>query len=218
MEFFLDTAIIEEIKKAAEWGLLDGVTTNPSLVKKTGKTFDEVAREIVEFVKGPVSLEVVAEDSETIIKEARQLSKRGDNVVVKVPMTEEGVKAIQVLSKEGVKTNCTLVFSANQALIAAKAGATYVSPFLGRIDDAGGDGIQLIYDIREIFDNYGLQTKIIAASLRHPTHIMEMAKAGADISTIPFGVLKKLFKHPLTDAGIKSFLKDWENVPKGKWP
>ena len=218
MEFFLDTAIIEDIKTAKSWGLLDGVTTNPSLVSKTGKTFDEVANEILETVEGPVSLEVVATEADEMLEEARTLADRGKNVVVKIPMTQEGLKAIKTLQGEGVKTNCTLVFNANQALLAAKAGATYVSPFLGRIDDAGGDGLYLIMEIREVFDNYGLNTKILAASLRHPTHVLECAKIGADVATMPFSTMQKLFKHPLTDAGLKAFLEDWKKVPKGKWP
>jgi transaldolase len=212
VKFFIDTANIEEIKTAKSWGILDGVTTNPSLVAKENCDFKTVAKEIVSLVEGPVSLEAVNPDSEGMIKEARDLAKMGKNVVVKIPMTPEGVKAVKVLSQEGIKTNVTLVFSANQALIAAKAGATYVSPFIGRLDDQGWDGMQLIADILEVFDNYGLRTEVIAASVRDPIHVFDCARMGCHVATIPFGVLKKMFTHTLTDIGVQKFNEDWKKV------
>ncbi|WP_022847277.1 MULTISPECIES: fructose-6-phosphate aldolase [unclassified Desulfurobacterium] len=213
MKFFIDTADVKEIKEAVELGLIDGVTTNPTLISKTGRPFREVAREILELVDGPVSLEVVSLDSKGMIDEARQLAKLGDNVVIKIPMTTEGLKAVKVLSEEGIKTNVTLVFSPLQALLAAKAGATYVSPFVGRLDDIGHDGMELISQIVEIYGNYGFTTEIIVASIRHPKHVLEAALIGADIATIPFKVIAQLAKHPLTDIGIERFLEDWAKVP-----
>lgn len=211
MKFFLDTANVEKIKEFAELGIVDGVTTNPSLIAKEGRDFHEVIKEICSIVDGPVSAEVISLEAEGMIKEARELAKIADNVVIKVPMTKEGLKAVNVLSKEGIKTNVTLVFSANQALMAAKAGASYVSPFVGRLDDIGHDGMKLIEDVVKIFRNYDIKTEVIVASVRHPMHALESAKIGADIATIPFDVLDKMFKHPLTDIGIEKFLKDWES-------
>ncbi|RTZ68343.1 MAG: fructose-6-phosphate aldolase [Aquificaceae bacterium] len=216
MKFFLDTANIEEIKRANDWGLLDGVTTNPTLVAKTGKPFMKVAEEIINILgeDRPVSLEVVATDYEGMVKQARELSKLGPNVAVKIPMTPEGIKAVKTLSEEGIKTNVTLVFSPSQALLAAKAGATYVSPFVGRLDDISSEGIKLIEEIVTIYNNYGFNTEIIVASIRHPEHVRLAALIGADIATIPFAVLEKLFKHPLTDIGLERFLKDWNSLPE----
>jgi len=213
VKFFIDTADISEIKKASELGLIDGVTTNPTLISKTGKPFLEVAKEILEAVNGPVSLEVVSLESQGMIDEAKILTKMGNNVVIKIPMTTEGLKAVKILSEEGIKTNVTLVFSPLQALLAAKAGATYVSPFVGRLDDIGHDGMEVISQIAEIYDNYGFTTEIIVASIRHPKHTLEAALIGADIATIPFKVIAQLAKHPLTDIGIEKFLNDWTNVP-----
>lgn len=214
MKFFLDTANVEEIKKAIEWGILDGVTTNPTLISKTGRPFKEVVKEILELVEGPVSLETVSLDAEGMIREGRLLAELGENVVVKIPMTPEGMKAVQVLESEGIPTNVTLVFSPMQALIAAKAGASYVSPFVGRLDDISSDGMRLIQDVKDIFDNYEFDTEIIVASVRHPMHVYQAALIGAHICTIPFKVMEQLFKHPLTDIGIERFLKDWEKVPE----
>lgn len=214
MKFFLDTADIEEIKKAVEWGILDGVTTNPTLISKTGRPFKEVVKEVLELVDGPVSLETVSLDAEGMIREGRMLAELGENVVVKIPMTPEGIKAVQVLESEGIPTNVTLVFSPMQALIAAKAGASYVSPFVGRLDDISSEGMKLIEDIKIIFDNYEFDTEIIVASVRHPMHVYQAALIGAHICTMPFKVLEQLFKHPLTDVGIERFLKDWEKVPE----
>ncbi len=213
MQFFLDTGMVEEIKQALEWGILDGVTTNPSLIAKTGRPFMEVAKEILELVDGPVSLETVSRDAKGMIKEGMKLAELGDNVVVKIPMTPEGMKAVQELESEGIPTNVTLVFSPAQALIAAKAGASFVSPFVGRVDDVSSDGMKLIREIKQIFNNYDIDTQIIVASVRHPMHVVEAALIGADICTMPFDVMKKLFQHPLTDKGIELFLKDWEKVP-----
>ncbi|MFH1256565.1 MAG: fructose-6-phosphate aldolase [Candidatus Diapherotrites archaeon] len=214
MKIFLDTANIEEIKKANEWGVIDGVTTNPTLVAKEGRKFEEVVKEICSIVDGPISAEAVSEKAEEMVKEAEQLAKIHKNVVVKIPMTAEGLKAVKKLAKEGIKTNVTLVFSANQALLAAKAGASYVSPFVGRLDDQGENGLALIKEIMEIFRNYGYATEVIVASVRHPIHVVESAKMGAHIATVPFDVLSKMFRHSLTDAGIKRFLDDWAKVPK----
>ncbi len=213
MKFFIDTADINEIKAALEMGMVDGVTTNPTLVSKTGKPFLEVAKEILETVPGPVSLEVVSLDTQGMVDEARQLAKLGENVVIKIPMTVEGLKAVKILSEEGIKTNVTLVFSPLQALLAAKAGATFVSPFVGRLDDVGHDGMELIAQIVQIYDNYGFDTEIIVASIRHPQHVLQAALIGADIATIPFKVISQLAKHPLTDVGIERFLEDWAKVP-----
>jgi transaldolase len=215
MEFFLDTAEIKEIKAAKEWGILDGVTTNPSLMLKSGrKDFHNAIKEICEIAQGPVSAEVTCSenDYDEMVKQARELAKLNRHVVVKIPFFPAGVKAIKTLSAEGIKTNCTLIFSANQALIAAKAGATYVSPFVGRIDDAGQDGMLVVQEIRQVFDNYEYKTKILAASLRHPIHVKQAALYGADVATIPFNVMESLFKHPLTDAGQKRFMEDWAKL------
>lgn len=214
MKIFIDTANVNEIKEAASWGILDGVTTNPSLIAKEGRDFIEVIKEITTIVDGPISAEVISLDSEGMIKEARELSKIHSNIVIKIPMTIEGLKAVSVLSKEGIKTNVTLVFSASQALLASKAGATYVSPFVGRLDDNGLEGMNLIKDIVTIFNNYGLKTEIIAASIRNPLHAINAAVAGAHIATIPYKVLEQMTKHVLTDVGIKKFLDDWNKVPK----
>ena len=214
MQFFLDTGNVDEIKQALEWGILDGVTTNPTLIAKTGRPFMEVVKEILQLVDGPVSLETVSRDAKGIVEEGRKLAELGDNVVVKIPMTPEGIIAVQELESEGIPTNVTLVFSPTQALIAAKAGATFVSPFVGRLDDISSDGMKLIRDIKTIFDNYDFDTQIIVASVRHPMHVLEAALIGADICTMPFEVMKKLFQHPLTDKGIELFLKDWEKVPR----
>lgn len=214
MEFFIDTANIEQIKEAQSWGILDGVTTNPTLVSKEGKKFEDVAREIFALVKGPISVEAISEKAEDMVREAEKLAGLGPQAVIKIPMTTEGIKAVKVLSKKGIKTNVTLIFSANQALIAAKAGASYVSPFIGRLDDIGQEGMQVVRDMVQIFRNYGFKTKIIVASVRHPMHVLEAAKAGAHVCTIPFDVLKKMFGHALTNAGIKTFLADWQKVKK----
>ena len=196
-----------------EMGMVDGVTTNPTLISKTGKPFLEVAKEIVQTVPGPVSLEVVSLDTQGMVDEARQLAKLGNNVVIKIPMTTEGLKAVKILSEEGIKTNVTLVFSPLQAILAAKAGATYVSPFVGRLDDIGHNGMELVEQIVQIYDNYGFDTEVIVASVRHPRHVLEAALIGADIATIPFKVIKQLAKHPLTDVGLERFLEDWAKVP-----
>jgi transaldolase len=214
MRFFIDSADVGEIKKALALGLCDGVTTNPSLVAKTGRAFKDVLQEIVALAPGPISAEVTATDAEGMLREARELAKYGDQVVIKVPLIVEGLRAVKVLSEEGVKTNVTLCFSAVQALLAAKAGATYVSPFVGRLDDISQDGMQLIADILQIYRNYDFQTKVLVASVRHPVHVLEAARLGADVATIPFGVIEQLAKHPLTDSGLKKFLADWEKVPK----
>jgi len=216
MKFFIDTADVGEIKKALDMGLCDGVTTNPSLVAKTGRAFDDVLREIVALVKGPVSAEVTAVECEGMLKEARYYARFADNVVVKIPLIVEGLKAVKVLAAEGIRTNVTLCFSANQALLAAKAGATYVSPFVGRIDDVSEDGMALIAQILEIYRNYDFDTQVLVASVRNPLHVVQAARLGADVATIPFAVLAQLAHHPLTDAGLKKFLADWEKVPKPK--
>jgi transaldolase len=215
MEFFLDTAEIKEIKAAKEWGILDGVTTNPSLMLKSGrKDFHNVIKEICEIAQGPVSAEVTCPETDynEMVKQARELAKLNNHVVVKIPFFPAGVRAMKTLSSEGIKINCTLIFSANQALIAAKAGATYVSPFVGRLDDAGQDGMVLVQEIRQIFDNYEYKTKILAASLRSPMHVKQAALYGADVATIPFNVMEMLFKHPLTDLGQKRFMEDWAKL------
>jgi len=214
MQFFIDSADVVEIKKALALGLCDGVTTNPSLVAKTGRPFEDVLREVVGLVPGPISAEVTATDAEGMLKEARQLAKFGSQIVIKIPLIVEGLRAVKVLSDEGVKTNVTLCFSAVQALLAAKAGATYISPFVGRLDDISQDGMALIGDIVQIYRNYGFKTKVLVASVRHPVHVLQAAKMGADVSTIPYPVIEQLAKHPLTDAGLKKFLADWEKVPK----
>lgn len=214
MKIFLDTANLEEIKDMYQLGIVEGVTTNPSLVAKEGVDFHARIKEIAEVVEGPISAEVIALDKDGMIKEARELARLAPNVVVKVPMTKEGLKAVSVLNKEGIKTNVTLIFSANQALLAANAGATYVSPFIGRLDDIGHDGMELIEDIVRIFDNYLIQTEIIAASVRHPLHFLEAMRAGAHIATVPAKVVEQMILHPMTDKGIAAFLKDWENANK----
>ena len=214
MKIFIDTANLEHIREVNSWGILDGVTTNPTLVAKEGREFAGTIREICSIVDGDISAEAVSMDAEGMIAEARELSKMHNNVVVKIPMTAEGLKAVKVLSAEGVRTNVTLVFSPNQALLAAKAGATYVSPFVGRLDDINHTGMDLVRDIVDIFEVHGFDTQVIAASIRHPLHVTEAALAGAHVATIPYDVLKKMLKHNLTDAGIQKFLKDWETVPK----
>ncbi len=210
MRFFIDTANLKEIRAAMEMGLVDGVTTNPSLMAKEASDWREIAKEICQLVPGPVSLEVIALDAEGMVREGRDLMQYGPNVVVKVPMTGEGLKAVRILKSMNIETNVTLVFSAAQALLAAKAGAAYVSPFLGRLDDVGQDGMELVHQILTIFSNYGFSTQIIAASIRSPMHVIDAAMAGAHIATVPFKILTQLIAHPLTDKGIAAFLKDWE--------
>ena len=214
MKFFIDTADINEIKAALEIGIIDGVTTNPSLIAKTGKDFKTVVDEICAVVDGPISVEAISMDAEGLIKEARELSKVNKNIVVKIPMTEEGLKAVKKVSQEGIHTNVTLVFSPTQAILAAKAGATYISPFVGRLDDISHIGMDIVGQIVTIYDNYDFSTEVIVASIRNPLHVVEAALLGADISTIPFSVIKQLVKHPLTDIGIEKFLSDWKKVPK----
>lgn len=214
MKFFIDTADTGEIKEALKLGVLDGVTTNPTLVSKTGRGFREVIMEICSLVPGPVSAEVVSLQAEGMIKEGRELSSWAPNIVVKVPITTEGLKAIKALSQEGVSVNTTLIFNPLQAFMAAKAGATYVSPFVGRLDDISSDGMRLVADILQIFRNYDITTQVIVASIRHPMHVVEAARLGAHVATIPFPVISKLIKHPLTDVGIDQFLADWEKVPE----
>ena len=213
MKIFLDTASLEEIREFAD--LIDGVTTNPSLVAREGRPFRELVAEICRLVPGPVSAEVTALDTEGMVAQARDLAKIADNVVIKIPMGRAGVRAVKKLSAEGIATNMTLVFSSVQALWAAKAGATYVSPFVGRIDDRAGDGMELVQDILQIYDNYDFSTQVIVASVRHVRHVVEAALLGAHIATVPYKVLTQLFDHPLTDLGIERFLADWKNVPKG---
>ncbi|MBW4055711.1 MAG: fructose-6-phosphate aldolase [Proteobacteria bacterium] len=214
MKFFIDTADVKEIREAHALGLVDGVTTNPSLIAKSGRKFKDVIKEIVSIVDGPISAEVISLDAPGMIKEGKELAKIHKNIVVKLPMTPEGLKACKALSDKGIKTNVTLIFTSMQALLAAKAGATYVSPFVGRLDDISQDGMGIIDEIRTIFDNYGYMAEIIVASVRNPIHVLNSALIGADIATIPYSVMIQLAKHPLTDAGIEKFLKDWENVPK----
>ncbi|HEY6906627.1 MAG TPA: fructose-6-phosphate aldolase [Ignavibacteriaceae bacterium] len=209
MKFFIDTAKIEEIKEAASLGILDGVTTNPSLVSKTGKEFRKLLDEILEIVDGPVSAEVIPTDYSGIVREGRELSGIHRNIVVKVPLIKEGLKAVKTLSDEGIKTNVTLCFSPSQALLAAKAGATYISPFVGRLDDISTSGMDLISQIVQIYGNYNYETEVLVASIRHPLHLVEAALMGADVCTMPFDVINKLFNHPLTDAGLEKFLNDW---------
>ena len=214
MKIFVDTANIEEIKKANSLGVICGVTTNPSLIAKEGRDFTEVIKEITSIVDGPISGEVISMDCEGMLKEAREIAKIHKNMVIKIPMCEEGLKAVNILSKEGIKTNVTLIFSALQALLAARAGAAYVSPFLGRLDDIGSEGIKLIEDIAEIFAIHDIDTEIISASIRHPIHVLQCAKAGANIATIPYKVIVQMINHPLTDSGIEKFLKDYEGMNK----
>jgi transaldolase len=215
MKFFIDTANIDEIREAASMGLLDGVTTNPSLVAKEGKDFKQLLNEIIEIVDGPISAEVVSTDYEGMLKEAHELASIHKNIVVKIPLIQEGIKVVKTLSSEGIKTNVTLCFTASQALLAAKAGATYISPFVGRLDDISHSGIQLIDQIVTIYNNYGYDTQVLVASIRHPLHLVEAAELGAHVATIPFGVIKKLFNHPLTDSGLEKFLSDWKTLNEG---
>lgn len=214
MKFFIDTANVEEIKTAAEWGILSGVTTNPSLIAKEGRKIDDVIHEIVSLVDGPISAEVNSLVAEEMVKEAKPLAAISPNVVIKIPMTTEGLKAVSQLSKQGIKTNVTLIFSANQALMAARAGASFVSPFVGRLDDIGYDGINLIAEISDIFSLFGIDTEIIAASIRHPMHVTDAAKVGSDIATIPFKVLEQMAKHPMTEIGIEKFIADYQKSLK----
>ena len=214
MKIFIDTANIAQIEEVDSWGILDGVTTNPTLVAKESGDFRTNVRRICEIVGGPVSVEAMSSKADDIVKEAKDLARIHPSVVIKIPITEEGLKATRVLAKEGIKVNMTLIFSANQALLAAKAGAAYVSPFVGRLDDVGQDGMDLILEILDILDNYDFGTEVIVASVRHPIHVAQAARMGAHIATIPYDVLKKMFKHPLTDMGIERFQKDWEKVTK----
>jgi transaldolase len=212
MKFFIDTANISEIRDAIKLGMVDGVTTNPSLIAREGRGFDEVVREILAAVEGPVSLEVLSPETDGMVAEGRKLAGLGDNVVVKVPLTTEGLKATRIFSQEGIRVNATLVFSPIQALMAAKAGAAYVSPFVGRLDDIAHDGMELVQQILTIFNNYGFDTEVIVASVRHPRHVLDAALMGAHIATIPFKVISQLAKHPLTDRGIELFVNDWKKV------
>ena len=212
MKLFIDTANIDEIKEINKWGVICGVTTNPSLIAKEGRDFKEVISEITNIVDGPISAEVISLDSEGMVREARELAKIHRNIVVKIPMTSEGLKAVNALSKEDINTNVTLVFSPSQALLAARAGASFVSPFVGRMDDIGNDGMVIIRDIMEIYKNYDIDTEVIAASIRHPMHVLEAAKAGAHIATVPYKVFNQMVGHPMTDSGIEKFLKDWEGL------
>ena len=215
MKFFIDTANPGEIRKAYEMGVIDGVTTNPTLISKENRGFESLIQEICKIIRGlPISLEVLSLEAEGMIGEARKLSKMGDNIVVKIPMTAEGLKAIKILVSEKIKTNTTLVFSPTQALLAAKAGTTYVSPFIGRLDDISQTGMELIEQIVTIFSNYNFESQVIVASIRHPIHVLEAALIGADVATIPYKVIEQLVKHPLTDIGIERFLEDWKKVPK----
>jgi transaldolase len=214
MKFFLDTANIEEIKDANRMGMVDGVTTNPSLIAKEGRDFKEVITEICDIVNGPISAEVIATDVDGMVAEARELAKLHENIVVKIPMLIDGLKAVRQLAAEGIKTNVTLIFSPLQALMAAKAGATYVSPFVGRLDDVSQEGMEVVEQIVEMYANYGFETEVIVASVRNPLHVLESALLGADIATIPYKVLSKLAAHPLTDKGLKAFLADWEKMNK----
>ena len=219
MKIFVDTADLDEIKELASWGIIDGVTTNPTLVKKSGRSFNEIIDEIFKIVDGPISLEVVSEKSDDMVKEAKGLvskvtQKYRKNVAIKIPMTPEGLKAVKKLKNEGIKTNVTLIFSANQALLATKAGATFVSPFIGRLDDIGQEGMQIIEEIMEIFVNYDIETEVIVASIRHPIHVIDAARIGADIATVPPGIIRKMARHSLTDVGIEKFFNDWKKVKK----
>ena len=214
MKLFVDTANVDEIRKANDLGVICGVTTNPSLIAKEGRDFEEVVKEITQIVDGPISAEVISLESGKMVEEAIELAKIHPNIVIKIPMCEEGLKAVKILSNKGIRTNVTLIFSAAQALLAARAGASYVSPFVGRLDDIGMEGIKLVEEVAEIFRIHGIETEIIAASIRNPIHVTACAKAGADIATVPYKILVQMTKHPLTDAGIARFLKDWESVPK----
>ncbi|HEX4351558.1 MAG TPA: fructose-6-phosphate aldolase [Kofleriaceae bacterium] len=214
MKFFIDTADVKDIREASAMGLVDGVTTNPSLVAKSGRKFRDVLLEICDIVKGPVSAEVTSTKHDDIMREARELAKLRDNIVVKIPLIPEGLKAVRTCANEGIKVNVTLCFTATQALLAAKAGASYISPFVGRLDDISTDGMQVVSEILEIYDNYGYETEVLVASVRSPMHVQQAARMGAHIATCPFSVLLQLAKHPLTDSGLKKFLEDWEHVPK----
>ena len=214
MKFFIDTANIAEIREAASLGIIDGCTTNPTLLSKEKGSYKEILKEICEIIPGPVSAEVVSMDAEGMFKEGKDLSKVADNIIIKVPCIREGVKALSMFKKEGIQTNATLCFSTNQGLVVAKAGATYVSPFVGRVDDVGNSGMDLIRELVQVYNNYSFATQIIVSSVRHPQHVYESAIIGADVATIPFKVLEQLIKHPLTDAGVASFLADWEKVTK----
>lgn len=212
MKLFIDTANVDEIREIAEWGVVDGVTTNPSLIAKEKRDFKEVVTEITGIVDGPISAEVVSLKHDEMVEEAKELAKIHKNIIIKVPMTEEGLIAVKKLHAMGIKTNVTLVFTSTQALLAAKAGASYVSPFLGRLDDISTNGLNLIEEIMDIFNNYSYDTEVIAASIRHPMHVVECARLGCDIATVPYKVFKQMLHHPLTDSGIERFLKDWESV------
>ncbi len=214
MKFFIDTADVTEIRKANAMGVLDGVTTNPSLISKTGRKFRDVIEEICGIVDGPISAEVVSLDADGMIREGKELAKIHKNVVVKIPMTLDGLRATKALSSEGIPVNVTLIFSASQGLLAAKAGATYASPFIGRIDDISHEGMQLIADLVNIYDNYQYETEVLAASIRHPMHVVDAAKLGAHVATIPYSVIEQLVKHPLTDLGLAKFMADWKKVPQ----
>jgi transaldolase len=214
MKIFIDSADLAEIKDAASMGVIDGVTTNPSLVAKTGKALERVIAEICEIVDGPISAEVTATDADGIVREGKLLAAIHPNVVVKVPLIAEGIRAVKVLSGEGIRTNVTLCFSAPQALLAAKAGASYISPFIGRIDDVGGDGLELIEQLVTIYNNYGYETEVLAASIRHPVHLVRCAELGADVATLPHKVILQLLQHPLTDLGLAKFLEDAKKIPK----
>ena len=219
MKIFVDTADLDEIRELASWGIIDGATTNPTLVAKSGRSFKEVISEIFDIVDGPISLEVVSEAAEDMVKEAKDIVstipvKHSKNITIKIPMTPEGLKAVKLLGNEGIKTNVTLVFSANQALLAAKAGATFVSPFIGRLDDIGQEGMEVIEEIMDIFTNYNIKTQVIVASIRHPIHVIQAARLGAHIATIPPSIIRKMVKHSLTDVGIERFLDDWIKVKK----
>lgn len=212
MKLFIDTANVDEIREAYSLGVICGVTTNPSLIAREGRNFAQVVREIVSIVDGPISAEVISADAPGMVSEAEELASIHPNIVIKIPMTAEGLKAASILAGKNIPTNVTLIFSANQALLAARAGATYVSPFIGRLDDISEDGIELVRDIVEIFDLHQIETQVIAASIRHPVHVTESARAGADIATVPYKIIKQMINHPLTDAGIKKFIMDWETV------
>ncbi|MBW1999695.1 MAG: fructose-6-phosphate aldolase [Deltaproteobacteria bacterium] len=212
MKFFIDTANVDEIRKSNELGLLDGVTTNPTLISKEGREFEELIKEICSIVNGPVNAEVVSTDKDGMVKEAKELARLADNIVVKIPLVQEGLKAVKLLASEGIKTNVTLCFSPVQALMAAKAGAAYVSPFVGRLDDISHPGMDLVEQILSIYDNYGFETEVIVASIRNPLHVLDAALMGADIATIPYKVMEQLIRHPLTDIGLEKFLADWEKM------
>jgi len=216
MKFFIDTANIEQIREAASTGIIDGVTTNPTLLSREEGSYRDILKEICSIVSGPVSAEVTSLDAEGMVKEGKELCKIADNIIIKVPCTREGVKAIQMFRKEGIQTNATLCFSANQGLMVAKAGATYVSPFVGRLDDVGNPGMEIVRDLVTIYSNYSFATQIIVSSVRHPQHVYEAAMLGADVATIPYAVFEKLIKHPLTDVGLEKFLADWEKVKERK--